>query len=200
MTNLDSILKSRDSTLPTKVHLVKAMVFPVVMYGYKSWTIKKAENQIIDAFELWCWRRLLRVPWTTRRFNQSILKEISPGRSLKGVMLKLKLQYFGHLVRRADSFEKTLMLERLKAGRAEEDRGWGGCMAYPTQWTWVWADSRSWWWTGRPGVLWFIGSQTFGYDWATEQNWTQLLMNSEAEIIIKRNSEWKKTVILTNFT
>ena len=123
MTNLDSILKSRDSTLPTKVHLVKAMVFPVVMYGYKSWTIKKAENQIIDAFELWCWRRLLRVPWTTRRFNQSILKEISPGRSLKGVMLKLKLQYFGHLVRRADSFEKTLMLERLKAGRAEEDRG-----------------------------------------------------------------------------
>ena len=123
MTNLDSILKSRDSTLPTKVHLVKAMVFPVVMYGYKSWTIKKAENQIIDAFELWCWRRLLRVPWTTRRSNQSILKEISPGHSLKGVMLKLKLQYFGHLVRRADSFEKTLMLERLKAGRAEEDRG-----------------------------------------------------------------------------
>ena len=123
MTNLDSILKSRDSTLPTKVHLVKAMVFPVVMYGYKSWTIKKAENQIIDAFELWCWRRLLRVPWTERRSNQSILKEISPGRSLKGVMLKLKLQYFGHLVRRADSFEKTLMLERLKAGREEEDRG-----------------------------------------------------------------------------
>ena len=123
MTNLDSILKSRDSTLPTKVHLVKAIVFPVVMYGCKSWTIKKAENQIIDAFELWCWRRLLRVPWTTRRSNQSILKEISPGHSLKGVMLKLKLQYFGHLVRRADSFEKTLMLERLKAGRAEEDRG-----------------------------------------------------------------------------
>ena len=123
MTNLDSILKSRDSTLPTKVHLVKAMVFPVVMYGYESWTIKKAEHQRIDAFELWCWRRLLRVPWTTRRSNQSILKEISPGCSLKGVMLMLKLQYFGHLVRRADSFEKTLMLERLKAGREEEDRG-----------------------------------------------------------------------------
>ena len=110
MTNLDSILKSRDITLPTKVHLVKAMVFPVVMYGCQSWTVKKAERQRIDAFELWCWRRLLRVPWTARRSNQSILKEISPGCSLEGLMLKLKLQYFGHLMRRADSFEKTLML------------------------------------------------------------------------------------------
>ena len=106
MTNLDSILKSRDITLPTKVHLVKGMVFPVVMYGCESWTIKKVEHQRIDAFELWCWRRLLRVPWTTRRSNQSILKEISPGCSLEGLMLKLKLQYFGHLMRRADSFEK----------------------------------------------------------------------------------------------
>ena len=110
MTNLDSILKSRDITLPTKVCLVKAMVFPLVMYGCESWTVKKAESQRIDAFELWCWRRLLRVPWTARRSNQSILKEISPGCSLKGVMLKLKLQYFGHLMRRADSLEKTLML------------------------------------------------------------------------------------------
>ena len=110
MTNLDSILKSKDITLPTKVHLVKAMVFPVVMYGYESWTIKKAECRRIDAFELWCWRRLLRVPWTTRKSNQSILKEISPGCSLEGLMLKLKLQYFGHLMRRADSLEKTLML------------------------------------------------------------------------------------------
>src|SRR5574340_97574 len=108
MTNLDSILKSRDVTLPTKVHLVKAMVFPVVMYGCESWTIKKAEYQRIDAFELWCWRRLLRVPWIVRRSNQSILKEISPEYSLAGLMLKLKLQYFGHLMRRADSFEKTL--------------------------------------------------------------------------------------------
>ena len=108
MTNLDSILKSRDITLPTKVHLVEAMVFPVVMYGCKSWTVKEAERQRIDAFELWCWRRLLRVPWTTRRSNQSILKEISPGCSLAGLMLKLKLQYFGHLMRRADSLEKTL--------------------------------------------------------------------------------------------
>ena len=110
MTNLDSILKSRDITLPTKVHLVKAMVFPVVMYGCESWTIKKAERRRIDAFELWCWRRLLRVPWTARRSNLSILKEISPGCSLEGLMLKLKLQYFGHLMRRTDTLEKTLML------------------------------------------------------------------------------------------
>ena len=110
MTNLDSIFKSRDITLPTKVRLVKAMVFPVVMYGCESWTVKKAECRRIDAFELWCWRRLLRVPWTARRFNQSILKEISPGCSVEGMMLKLKLQYFGHLMRRVDSLEKTLML------------------------------------------------------------------------------------------
>ena len=110
MTNLDSILKSRDITLPTKVHLVKAMVFPVVMYGCESWPIKKAECQRIDAFELWCWRRLLRIPWTARKSNQSIRKEISPGCSLEGLMLKLKVQYFGHLMRRVDSLEKTLML------------------------------------------------------------------------------------------
>ena len=110
MTNLDSILKSRDITLPTKVHLVKAMVFPVVMCGCESWTVKKAERRRIDAFEVWCWRRLLRVPWTARRSNQSTLKEIRPGISLEGMMLKLKLQYFGHLVQRADSLEKTLML------------------------------------------------------------------------------------------
>ena len=110
MTNLDSILKSRDITLPTKVRLVKSMVFPVIMYGCESWTVKKAERQRIDAFELWCWRRLLRVPWTARRSNQSILKEISPGCSLAGLMLKLKLQYFGHLMRRVDSLEKTMIL------------------------------------------------------------------------------------------
>ena len=117
MTNLDSILKSRDITLPTKVHLVKAMVFPVVMCGCESWTIKKSECQRIDAFELWCWRRLLRVPWTARRSNQSILKKISPGCSLERLMLKLKLQYFGHLMRRADSFEKTLMLGKIEGRR-----------------------------------------------------------------------------------
>ena len=121
MTNLDSILKSRDITLPTKVHLVKAMVCPVVMYGCESWTIKKAEHQRIVAFELWCWRRLLRVPWTARRSNQSILKEISPEYSLEGLMLKLKLQYFGHLMRRTDSSEKTLMLGKIEGRRR---RGW----------------------------------------------------------------------------
>ena len=121
MTNLDSILKSRDITLPTKVHLVKAMVSPVVMYGRKNWTVKKAECQRIDAFELWCWRRLLRVPWTARRSNQSILKEISPEYSLEGLMLKLKFQYFGHLMRRADSFEKTLMLGKIE-GRKRRGR------------------------------------------------------------------------------
>ena len=117
MTNLDSILKSRDITLPTKVHLVKAMIFPVVMYGYESWTIKKAEHQRIDAFEPWCWRRLSRAPWTARRSNQSILKEISPRCSLEGLMLKLELQYCGHLMQRADSFEKTLMLEKIEGRR-----------------------------------------------------------------------------------
>ena len=117
MTNLDSLFKSRDIALPTKVRLVKAMVFPVVMYGCESWTVKKAEPQRIDAFELWCWRRLLRVPWTARRSNQSILKEISPGISLEGMMLKLKLQYFGHLMRRVDSLEKTLMLGEIGGRR-----------------------------------------------------------------------------------
>ena len=117
MTNLDSIVKSTDTTLSTKVHLVKAMFFPVVMYGCESWTIKKAEHQRIDAFELWCWRRLLGVPWTARRSNQSILKEISPGCSLEGLMLKLKLQYFGHMLQRADSFEKTLILGRIEGRR-----------------------------------------------------------------------------------
>ena len=122
MTNLDSILKTRDITLSTKVHLVKIMVFPVVMYGCESWTIRKAECRRIDALELWCWRRLLRVPWTARRSNQSILKEITPGCSLEGLMLKLKLPYFGHLIQRAESFEKTLMLGKLKVGRAGDNR------------------------------------------------------------------------------
>ena len=123
MTNLDSIFKSRDITLPTKVCLVKAMVFPVVIYGCESWTMKKVECGKIDAFELWCWRRLLRVPWSARRSNQSILKEISPGCSLEGLMLKLKLQYFGHLMRRVDSLEKTLMWEGLGAGGEGDNRG-----------------------------------------------------------------------------
>ena len=135
MTNLDSIFKSRDITLPTKFCLVKAMVFAVVMYGCENWTVKKAECWSIDAFKVWCWRRLLRVPWTARRSNQSILKEISPGCSLEGLMLKLKLQYFGHLMWRVDSLEKTLMLGRMWAGGEGDDRGWDGWMASPTQWT-----------------------------------------------------------------
>ena len=171
MTNLDSILKSRDNTLSTQVCLVKAMVFPAVIYGCKSWTINKAECRRIDAFELWCWR-LLRVPWTARRTNQFILKEISPEYSLEGLMLKLKLQYFGRLMWRADLFEKPLMLERLKAGGEGDNRGWDGWMASLTQWTWVWVDSGSWWRTGRSGVLRFMGSQRVRHDWVTELNWT----------------------------
>ena len=171
MTNLDSILKSRDITLPTKVRLVKAMVFPVVMYGYESWTIKKAEHWKIDAFELWYWRRLLRIPWTARRSNQSILKEISPGCSLEVLMLKLKFQYFGHLMWTVDSLEKTLMLGGI-GGRKR--MGWQRMrwlMTSPTRWAWVWVNSRSLWWTGRPGVLWFMGLQRVGHDWATELNY-----------------------------
>ena len=174
ITNLDSIFKGRDITLPTKVRLVKAMVFPVVMYGCESWTVKKAECRRTDAFELWCWRRLLRVPWTAMGFNQSILKEISPGCSLEGLMLKLKLQYFGHLMQIVDSLEKTLMLWGVGAGGKGDDRGWDGWMASPTQWTWVWVNSESWWWTGRPDVLQFMGSQRAGHNWATELNWTEL--------------------------
>ena len=144
MTNLGSILKSRDITLPTKVHLVKAMLFPMVKYGCESWTIKNAEHQRVDAFELWCWRRLLRVPWTARRSNQSILKETSPGCSLEGLMLKLKLQYFGHLMRRADSFEKTLMLGKIEGRRRRGRQRMKLLDGSPTQWTWVWVASGSW--------------------------------------------------------
>ena len=171
MTNLDSILKSRDITLSTKVHLVKAMVFPVVMYGCEIWTIKKTEHRRIDASELWCWRRLLRVPWTARRSYQSILKEISPEYSLELLMLKLKLQYFGHLMQRVDSFEKTQCWERLKSEGEGDDRGWDGWMASPAQWTWVWVSSESWWWTGKPGMLQSMGSIKVRHDWVTEVNW-----------------------------
>ena len=153
--------------MPTKVHIVKAMVFPVVMYGCESWTIKKAERRRNDAFELWCWRRLLRVPWAAKRSNQSILEEINPECSLEGLMLKLKLPYFGHLMWRADSLEKTLMLGKIKGG-GEEDRGWDGWMTSMTQWTWVWVSSRSWWWTGKPGVLQSMGSQRVRHNWVTE--------------------------------
>ena len=149
--------------------IVKVMVFPVVMYECVSWTIKKAECQRIDAFELWCWRRFLRVPWTTRRSNQSILKEISPVYSLESLMLKMKLQYFGHLMRRANSLEKTLKLGKIEAWEEADDRGWDGWMASLTQWIWVWVSSGSWWWTGKPGVLQSMGSQKVWRDLATEQ-------------------------------
>ena len=174
MTNLDSIFKSRGITLPTKVCLVKALVFSVVMYGCESWTVKNAECRRIDAFELWYWRRLLRVPWTARRSNQSVLKEISPGISLEGVILMLKLQYFGHLIKELTHWKILWCWEGLGAGEEEFDRGWDGWMASPIRWTWVWVNSGSWWWTGRPGVLQFMGSQRDGHDWATELNWTEL--------------------------
>ena len=159
--------KSRDVTLLTKVRLVKTMVFPVVMYGCESWTMKKAEHWGIDAFELWCWRRLLRVPWTAGRSNQSILKEISPEYSSEKLMLMLKLQYFGHLMRRTDSLEKTLMLGKIEGRRKGDDRGWDGWMATPTQWTWVWGSSGGWWRLGKPGMLQSMGSQRVGQNWTT---------------------------------
>ena len=173
MTNLDSIFKSRDITFLTKVHLVKAMVFPVIMYGCESWTVKKDELRRIDASELWCWRRLLRVLWTSRMSNQSILKEISPGCSLEGLMLRLKLQYFGHLMRRVDSLEKTLLLGGIGGRRRRGwQRGWDGWMASPTRWTSVWVNSVSWWWTGRPGMLRFWGhKESDTTEWL---NWTEL--------------------------
>ena len=146
------------------------MASPVVIYGCESWTIKKAECWRIDAFELQCWRRLLKVPWTSRRSNQSILKETSPGCSLEGLMLKLKLQYFGHFMWRVDSLEKILMLGEIEEKKGD-DREWDGWMVSRTWWTWVWVNSGRWWWTGRPGVLWFMGSQRVGHNWATELNW-----------------------------
>ena len=169
MTNLDTILKSRDITLQTKIFLIKAMVFPVVMYGCESWTIRRDEHQRTDAFELWCWKRLLRDPWTARRSNQSILKEISPEYSLEGLMLKLKLQYFGHLMQRTDSLERPWCWERLKAEQGD-DRGWDGCMASPSVWTWVWAGFGSWWWLGKTVVLQSMELQRVGLGWVTELN------------------------------
>ena len=172
MTNLDSILKSRDITWLTKICLVKAMVFTVVMYRCESWTIKKAERWRIDAFELWCWRRLLRVPWTARRSNHSILKEISPEYSLERLMLKLKLQLNTLVIwcEEMTHLKRPWCWERLKAGGEGDNRGWGGWMAWPTRWTWAWVNSRSWWWTGRPGGLQSMGSQRVGHNLATEQH------------------------------
>ena len=170
MSNLDSILKSRDITLSTKFHLVKAMVFLVVMYGYESCSIKKAECWRIDDFELWCWR-LLRVPWTSGRSNQSILKEISPGCSLVGLILSWNSNTLSTCCKELTHLKRLWCWERLRAGGEGDDRGWDGWMASPSQRIWVWVNSGSWWWTGRPGVLQSMGSQTFGHHWTTELNW-----------------------------
>ena len=186
MTNLDSILKSRDITLPTKVHLVKTVFFLLVMYGCESWTIKKAEHQRFGALNCGVgegsWQSL-----GLQRSNQSILKEINPEYSLKGLVLKLKLQYFGHLMWRADSLEKTWCWERLKAGGEGNNRGWDGWMVSPTQWKWVWTSSRRWWRTGKHGVL---GYQRVWHNWATEQqklswqNLTVLYYYSNSNVIL----------------
>ena len=156
--------------MPANVCLVKSMVFLVVMYGYENWVIKKAEHQRIDTFELWCWRRLFRVPWIARRSNQFILKEISPEYSLEGLILKLNLQYFGHLMWSADSFEKTLMLGKIEGRRRSGGQRMRWLGGNSTWWTWVWVNSWSWWWTGRPGVLLFMGSQRVTHDWVIELN------------------------------
>ena len=191
MTKLDRIIKSRDITLPTKVHPVKTMVFPVVMYGCESWTVKKAKCWRIDAFELCCWRRLLRVLWTTRRSNQSILKS-SPRCSLEGWWWSWNSNTLATSCKDLTHLKRPWCWERLRAGGKGDDRGWDGWMASPTQRAWVWVDSGSWWWTGRPGMLRFMGSQRVGHDWVTELNWhpvstsfyTKLLPSTHSKFLL----------------
>ena len=174
MSNLDSTFKSRDITLPTKVHLVKAIVFSVVMYGCESWTLKKAECWTIDAFELWCWRRLLRVPWTTRRSNQSILNDIRLGVYWKDWYWGWNSSTLATSCEELTHWKRLWCWEGLGAGGEGDARGWDGWMASPTRWTWVWVNSGSWWWTGWPGMLGFMGSQRVRPEWETELNWSTM--------------------------
>ena len=170
MANLDSILESRDITLSTKVHPVKAMVFPVVIYGCESWAVKKAECRRIDAFELWCWRRLLRVPWTARRLTSPFWKRSVLGVHWKDWFWSWNSNTLATSCEELTLWKRPCCWEGLGAGGEGDDRGWDGWMASPTRWTWVWVNSGSWWWTGRPGVLWFMGLQRVGHDWAAELN------------------------------
>ena len=176
-------IKRQSITLPTKFHLVKAMVFPIVMYERESWTIKKAEHWGIDAFELCCWRKLLRVSWTARRSNQSILKEIIPGYSLEGRCWSWNSNTLATWCEELTHWKRPWCWERLKAGGERNDIGWDGWMASPTQWTWVWVKSGSWWWTGKLDVLLSMGSQRVRHDWATELNWTDSFKSSEREYV-----------------
>ena len=174
------------------------MVFPVVMNGCESWIIKKAECQRIDAFELWYWKRFLRVPWTARRSNQSILKEISPGYSLEGLMLKLKLQCFGHLMQRTDSFEKTLMLGKIEGKKRRGQQRMRCLNGITARWTWVWVNSGSWWWTGRPGMLQSMGPQSVRHDWVTELNWMWVFSHCGIVVfflLLLSSLWWKKHLI-----
>ena len=175
MTNLDSILKSRDITLSTKVCLVKATVFPVVTYGCESWTVKKAECRRIDAFELWCWRRLLRVPWTARRSNQSILKEISAGVHWKDWCWSWNSNTLATACEELTHWKRPWCWEELGAGGEGDNSGWDGWMTSVTQWTWFWVNSGSWWWTRRPGAVRFMGSQRVGHDRATDLIWSDIV-------------------------
>ena len=199
-------IKKQRHYLPAKVHLVKAMVFAIVMYDCESWTIKKAEHQRIDAFEMWCWRRLLRVPWTARRFNQSILNEISPEYSLEGLMLKQNSNTFATWHEELTYWKRPWCQKKLKVGGEGDDRGWDGWMASPTQWTWVWVNFGSWWRTGRPALLQSKGLYRVGHVWATELNWAEIhvylwnsrIFDSEYQYLVWFFGEWSESQLVVS--